>query len=578
MILGDYSVDEAYIIFGTEVIPLACVWEKRNLWKFSLLVEGDPIKDRLKYKYGFKSKGHDFKLPLIGRIGIFSKDPSYCEEASEKRVESQVQFDVFHFPDDRFYLSETRPQSVVFYVQWLMGFVYPPTISEILIQIEGLRFDLLCIKHVKHSVNWILEQASGNSVTDVQRLYLCIVLSHIDKHYPYTLPIPTNSQITEAFDRLLQCLNTCVYSNFLSPSNLKSLQKIAITLVQNCSSPGWLTLAAYFYPYLGIQFLIEKKHAIGLNYRYDRKEYHKRVNELLFNIKIKNSDDQLVHQKLLHFMLKCAPTLDETFDLFENYDVPQFFDTEEKKVDFFVKFYQDQQRGYSTQSKSSGAKLIEFFKIPEKMRGRLYNLLYSILLEYAKSDEELKNEHVKIFLHSVISNKDLDMPRVLEILKELSKSKSIPRQDLLLKILSNNLFEQDWHGTLHDEKVKICTSWVTTRVTNKNARNDGGSEGTAAVYEAMNAIMQCSLNIANETLAKKVFTKVVEKMLRNEDTISVLKASASIEKCVAVVQECYKSHVRNILRQTPGVVRKSSKFLEEISSSSKYAFIYIIYK
>ena len=569
MILGDCFVDRAYIHLGPEKIePLEPVHGYSNLWRYSVILPGNPIKDHFKYKYGFLKKGHDFTVPIFGRIGILSKDPSYCEESGEKRVESQTLFDVFHFSHDRLYLTETTPKAVVFYLKWLLPFVYSSSISKTLTQIESLYFISLSRKHVKECINWIVGLASSYSVTDVQRLYLCIVLSHVDI-FPSPLPLPNDNKTAEACDRLLQCLNACVYSNFLSKSNLIHLKKIAVTLVVNSSSPGWLTLAAHFYLYLGNQFVLNSRHSRGLNCRYDGKEYKKLVAALLLDIKITNVDDQISHQDLLHMVLKNAPTVDAALELFESSDVKRFFTDEDKKVDFFVKFYQGTAQATNAQKESVGAKLVEFYKIPEKIRGRMCKFLFSTLLEYAKTNDELIGEQSKVFLKSIISEKDLHIDQVLEVLMQLSKSKSVARQNLLLKILGNDLFEDDWHKTPLNQKVDICTSWVITRVINKTRPNSLGDVDTIVgrVYGAINDIMQCSLNIANKSLVQNVSACVVKRILGKEDAVSVLKAFAGIEKYMPFVQECYKSHVKKVLEQTPKAVKKSTGLLKEYSSS-----------
>jgi hypothetical protein len=544
-----------------------------NLWKFTAFLHDDPITGRFKYKYGIYSKGHDFKVPIFGRIGMFSKDPSYCEERGERSVKSEVQFDVFHYPDSRNYQYQTVPRSVIFYLQWLFPSVFPSTISEFLTHIEKLNFKSLTAKHVEIIVDWIVKQASANSVTDFQCVYLCIVLGHIESNYFYsTLSFPSGHQTAKACDRFLQCLNALVNSNLLSISNLKILKKVATLLVKNSSSPGWLTLAAYFYPYLGIKFLLSKEYTTGLIYRYGVKEYQKWLKALFLNVKeMENRDDQFAHQRLLFLVLKSAPILDAALELFERTNVRGFFRNEDEMVDFFFKFYQDR-HGDTGTHKETGAKLTEFFKIPEIFRSKMHKFLYQILLDYAKSDDELKDEHEKIFLNSIISINVLDMEEVLCLLMELSKSKSVHCQNLLLKILDNQLFKQGWHETQLARKVGICKSWVMTRVNNNmRAFSIDGLDKTKVVFEAINAIMRCSLNISNVTLANDVSTHVVERVLGKEDAISILQAFASIEKFVPVVQDCYKSYVRKILEQTPKVVKKSSKFLMECSTS-RYAF------
>ena len=554
--------------------PLNKVLGEQNLWKFTISFSDDPIAGHFKYKYGIYKKGHDFKIPIFGtRIGIFSTDPSYCEERAERRVKSEVEFDVFHYPDDRNHHYSSLPQSVIFYIQLLLPSVLPLAIPEILPQVESLNFQSLTTKHREDIIRWMVEQISTKFLTDSQCLYLCVVLGHIQSNSAPNLSFPSGYKTGKTCDRLLECLSVFASSNILSKSDLKALKAVATLLVENSSRPGWLTLAAYFYSYFGVKFLLEKEYTAGLNNRYDVKEYQKTVNELFLSVKdMKNEDDKVVHQHLLLVVLKSAPMLNTALDLFKRSDVRKFFGNEDEMVSFFVKFYQDRQRGTSTHMKI-GAKLEEFFQIPKMFREKVQKLLYPILLDCAKSADELKAEHVKIFLNSMIQQDVLALEQVHALLIELSKSKSVPRQDLVLKVLNNDLFQLHWYETQYEKKLLICRSWVFTRISNILSRRVSGLDKIKTVYQAIDCIMRCTLNITNAILAQDVSTYIVEKTLATEDALSVLHAFASIEQCTAIVQDCYKSHVRKIL--APKVVKKSSKLLEECSTS-RYVYTLIM--
>lgn len=532
-----------------------------NLWKITVSFRNDPVTSRFKYKYTIHCKGHDFKLPWIGRIDVFSKDPSYCEERGERTVQSEVQFDVFHYPDNRSHMHETIPQSVIFYVQWMFPSIYPSTIHEFLVQLEYLRFKSLGVKGSK-LIDWILKQASSFSITDAQCLYLCYVLGHIQANSFYSLSFP--SGIQEECDRLLRSFIPCFNSDFISTLNPKILKEVAVLLVQNSSTPGWLTLAACFYPYLGIKFLLDKQYASCLKYTYHVEEYEKVVSVLFSKVKkMKSGDDKYAHKRMLDLVLNRAPDLCSALSLSERTDVCELFGSDDEMVYFFVKFCQDKLKDTSTH-KETGAKLADFFLIPKIFRSKMNKSLFPILLEYAKSDQDLKEGHVKIFLDS-ISESSLSLDQVVALLMELSKSTSGPRQKLLLDILDNKRFEKNWHEIQLAQKLAICTSWIITRVV--RASHHHGFDKTKKVYAAVDAIVNCSLNITNTTLAEEVSTNVVTKILGNEDAVTVLQAFPSIEKCGPVVQSCYKSHVRKMLEQSPRVVKKSSKFLKDCSYS-----------
>ena len=568
MILGDRSVDQANIHVGPdEARQMRRVPGNYNLWEYSTMLCGDPIKNRYEYKYGFREKGQDFTVPIFGRIGMLSKDSSYCVESSQRQLGSGAHFDIFHFSDDESYHCDTIPKGVIIYIKWLFSFVSRRPIAETLIQIEKFPFNQLGRKYIQDCLNFVVIRALDFATTDVECLYLCIVLSHVVKPDSSLLPFPNDDENKTAAtcDRLLQCLSTCAYSNLLSMANLDCLKKIALLLVGNSNSPGWLTLAVHFYPYLGPEFVLNKKYTAALNYTYDSNEYKKMVSSLLLHIKRKNDDDKAIHQQLLLFVLENAQNIDAVWQIYEIVDFSLFFHSEEEKVSFFVDFYKQEDIG--TKKQTVGLKLTGFCNIPKNIREKMHKFLIQILLQFAKSDEDLNDEHANIFLEVIITE-DLGVNQLFQVFVELSRSKSAHRQDLLLKILDNELFDDHWRDAELAEKLHICKTWVKERTMNMRCNSNLDDVGKiVTAYEAINAIMQCSLNISNKTLAKHLSTSVVEGILKRVEVVSFIQAFDNLEKCAAVVQECYKSDLKSGLVQAPKAVKKSRTFLRECSRS-----------
>ena len=568
MILGEKVVEQAYIHFGPgefDKKKLERVQGESKLWKCSLSLVGDPIKEGLMYKYGLKSKRHS--VPWVtGRVG-FGNDPSCCEENGERPVLSQDHLDVFMFPsEDKKYIKETIPMSVVFYLKWFFECVLPSSMCEILTQVQELKFSLLQEKHLKLCVNWIVEQALNTSVNNQQLLYLCIILGHLERFRP-PITLSSSNNIAQACDRLLGCLNACIYSKFLSAPDLQLLEKIAVLLVKNSSHPGWLTFAAYFHSYLGIEFILENESANDLKYIYDDKGFGSMVELLLSSIEIESS----TIKSLLHFVLKLAPTSDCAIEFFTHPKVRKVFENDDKFDDSFIEFYKSENA--KSQNKSVGPKLCEFFKLPRSIRANMQDVLFRILLEFSKSDEELKDEQVNIFLKAV-NLEDLSMDQVREILLGLSKSSH--RYDLLLNILERRSFWEAWQKVPHADKVNICKSWIITRLTNEGWGNSLGSTGkVAAVFGAIDAIMKVSINVLDNDLVQKVSSFVVETILRNEDASIVLNAYPHVEKCATSVQEFYKCFASKKIEQMPNVVTKSWRNTFKETPKSRYVNVYI---
>ena len=512
-------------------------------------------------------------MPVTGKRMGYGKDPLYCKESGKRHVSSQIMLDVFILPEDELPRKETISKSVLFYLRWFLPLVSPLSICETLIQIKNLNFNSLQKHHVKLCISWIVEHALDTSVTNQQRLYLCIVLGHLNRFFP-SLPLSSSNNIADACDRLLDCLKDCVNPKFLSAPDLELLRKIAVLLVEYSRRPGWLTFAAYFYPYLEIQFILEDESAGRLHHRYDDKEYNLMVDLLLSNVKIESRDDQITHQDLLHLALKAAPTWDCAIKGFTCPEVKKFFENDDEKTDFFIKFYKSNFKDAEIQNKSWGERLVEFSKIPNNIRAKMQEFLFPILLEFSKSDEELKDERVDVFLTSNILE-DLDMHQVPQILLELSKSNASPRQDLLLDILDKESFRERWQQTSLTDKVNVCTSWIITRVVNNGwGKRPSSVDKIVAVYGAIDAIMKRSFNSSDKALVEEVSSFVMNAMLRNEDAKNVLKAFPNIEKFVTPVQDFYKDYVTKKIEQMPNVVKKSGNIVKEFPNT-RYVNVYV---
>ena len=301
-----------------------------------------------------------------------------CREKKKRTVKHKFQFDVFIFPDSRHCHSETAQSAVIWYIQWLLKFVDDSSISPILTHIEGLNLTSVKENHLKELVSWILYQALQiYTTTDIQRFYLCIILSHLPNSSPF---LRGNKK---ACDCLLQC-SIRVYFKFLSTPDLERLKKMAIILVENSSSPGRLTLAAYFYPCLGIEFLLEKKQEESLCHQYDSEEYQNLVTSLFSCLKV---DNQHEHQDLLKYVMESAPTLVDVLDLFQRSEISKMFANEDEKVDFFVEFLKTA-KAMSEMKKGLREKFDESLNMPEKIR----NTIQELLNLNEKSDQAQQNK------------------------------------------------------------------------------------------------------------------------------------------------------------------------------------------
>lgn len=574
LIFGDDCIDEVYIHIDPDTVkPLDVVDSRSNLWRCTAILPSDLFADPVKYKYSFiSSRTKDAFSAVMNKLFKNNSTASITERVP-KCLGSQATYDVFHFPEDKEYISETVPKSIIFYLNWLLQSVDCRTITDTLSKIEKFRFITFSPKHVRELVNWLVKLAADCNITEVQGLYLSIVLSHVFTKLTSPYVLPKDPKTTVACDRLLQYLDACLDSVFLSQPNREHLKKIAIILVQHSSNPCSLALAAHFYPYLGVKFVLEPVHdAVGLTFRCENTlEYRKMVDALFSAVNITN--DRFAFMDLLYFVLERAPTLIVALQLFESSNVCRLFPNEDERVQIFVQFYKSAMRsgGTNKQPGSICGELPEFYNIPEKLRGRMHKLLFQILLEYAMSDDELDDEHEKTFVNSIISDHILHNDQVLDILMQLSKSKSVRHQNLLIEILNSPRFQKCWHETSLPSKTEICKSWVITTVVNKKRINslDDVSKVEAA-YEAIDTIMKCSLNSPNKDLAKHVSESIASSILRGKELVSIILAYVRVAKCSEIVQKCYKSHVKKKLARAQKPEKIKCTLLLKECSGSRY--------
>ena len=544
MILGWSSTNHAEIHWvqgkKEQIVPLHLVSKENSLWYCAVTFPWEPIKFPTKYTYCLQEFTN--AIPGKDQPKIVSIK---CKEQEKRTVKHKFQFDFFIFPGNRHIYDGTIQSAMIWYIQWLLKLVDDSTISPILTFIKGLNFPWIEESYTTKLVSWILEQALQNSTTDIQRFYLCIILSYV----PY-LSFRYLIGKRKACDRLLGCFSTCVGSKFLSKSDLERMKTIAITLVRNSSSPGWLTLAAYFYPYLGIKFLLENKHLEYLSHQYDSEKYQKLVTELLSCLKV---DNQGNYQNLLKYVMKSAPKLVDALGLFKRSEISKMFAAEDEKVDFFVTFFNEEDIK-SKMKMSLAERLVVFHHMPQKIQSKIYKWLYSMLLEYTKSYDKL--EDIKVLVELILSIKQLGMDQFIDVLNAFSTSKSFSHQNLL-QILDDERFKEAWLEIPPDTKVNICKSWVMNQVVThmKHKRKLDNSEIVVLVYQSMEAITQCCS--LNTLMAQKVSAHVVERVFESKDGIYVLDAFESIEKLSSVVKECYISHVKNIL--TPELFKEASQ-------------------
>ena len=419
---------------------------------------------------------------------------------------------------------------------------------------------VLTSRSVREVVEKVLNLADSPSINDVQRLYLSVVLGHLVHSNSYSFSLPSNSKTKRNIDHLLHCFVSCSELSLLPKSNLKILEEVAPRLVNGSSNPSWFTLAAHFYPYLGLKYVMKEK--MTLEQCYDYKEYETLLSFLLSILaKEEEGDDetQKLRHELMLRVLKTAPNDKAVLALYQRSDLERYFGSKMDKDNLFIKYYQKSVR----QSGSQGEKLVVLTKIPAQLRTMMLPTIIATLVEFLKSSEEPKKEHLKAFQKLIPY---LQSPEgVKDVLTAMSKSKLPTLHGLFPKILNNVEFDASWRGVPVPDKVDICWAWITGTL-RENFNNENGK--TTAAYEAVRKLMSCSLNNNDEAVFVEVCNHVTKKILQKVDAISILRSSKCIESFPEIIQESYKNHVRRMLQEEPRLVRKAIAELDRSSQSS----------
>ena len=554
--MQDFHVDEAYIQFNFSEhrIPLNPVESSGavQLWKVTHIIPSDVNKPQ--YNYIISSTDTD---KLVGKF-FRQESNGYFKDTRKRKIGSPVRLDVLRFTTNNNHFCEIVSRAYLFYADWLLRSVNTGNIKMNLAQIINLGFSSLNLKDVKRWLEWFLKTAAS-PVDNVHCLYLCVVLAHLPgKFVQHLQRLFLNDKRTKcAFDRLLQCLEACSNSNFLSPSSLKLLKKIAYILVMNSSCPGWLTFAAHFYPYFGVKYVVVNSMP---RRNYERDKYRRMFHLLLSHVTVnQHKADPALHQTLLQKIRQNAPDMDAARELSECENVNLFFASGAEKEDFFANVSRNRSAGKSAKPVKKLDEIAKILKMgsPEISR----DVVHTSMLAFATSVGGPKQNEVEAFFQLIASDQDMPIDKVQTVLEQLSKSKSVRHHNLLQELLSRKVFEGRWEKVSFVHKLSICTSWIDTQGSSETQKH---GSGTITVYRAIDDIMSCSLNVSDTDLAEHLWKNVSK---RHEGVGSILKAFKNVENFSSVVQEGYKNHVNAILKENAHLLRKPSKTLKQWSES-----------
>ena len=418
-----------------------------------------------------------------------------------------------------------------------------------------LDFASLNQQQVERCIQWIIERSIDSALTDEKGLYLCAVLGHLavttspDK----CLQLPTHEARALACDVLLRCLVTSFRKRlFISRKCNDLLEAIARVLVDYSSCPGWLTFAANFLPLFGIKCIVQMDIA---SQKYEQEKYMELCDLVLshdiLDIRNAENEDKPYYNQSLSQILKLSPDEGTLCKIFATKEIKRFFYNQRDQEKFCCDFYQDNVLTNSENDVGIGEKLQQLINLPKNLRSRLSVVLYSYLSEFIKSVDKPTDKDIENFMDIQLSLK-LNNDHIHTILMLSSTSETILYQELLLKLLKNDGFWNQWQNVRQTTKVEICATWIKTRA----CANDVSKINVTTVYEVTAELISCKLVNEYKYLKKMLLQSVREWLAQNVHPHVIFQELKDLEKfpefdvresCIRLIQDVleYNLHMVN---------------------------------
>jgi hypothetical protein len=409
--------------------------------------------------------------------------------------------------------------------------------------VSQLNLSFQSLTAIEKCIRWVIDKTF--SAENVQLLFLCATLGYIvPVKEKYSLPLPEDETTKQAFDKLLQNLANCAKRNFRIPENcLYLLKKSAYTLVQGSSNPGWLTFAAYFRHFFGMQYVLSVKMEPC---KYKKEDFFKLISLLVVtvpSIRKVNRDEGFFFMPFLKRILQFATDDDVLFQMFQNPDVRRFFPSQREREYFFFEFYKD---CLNSKTGNLGEKLEHLNRLPENFRGKMSGLIYGYVQQFIDNVAEPSPKDMDAVFHLI--SESLSDERFYYLLGHLSKSSSASHHDLFFQLINDKRFTK----LSTSEKVKICNSWVKMK-TLCSAENIGRIKGT---FEAVDILLACTHISSNNKLIQHLCENAFNCLLREEPIRLIEEFIKEIENYSAHVQNCFQELVEDTLHRLPYLVTK----------------------
>ena len=439
--------------------------------------------------------------------------------------------------------ADSVPEDVLSKLNNLLNLAKCEYTGRVVSEICKIKIGSLNPAAIKACIQWVIETIF--SVEDKQLLFLCAVLGHIVTN-TNNIPVPNDESTKHAFDKLLHNLQNCFKCPI--PDNCRQLlERSSYTIVRGCSKPGWLTYAAYFRPFFGMQHILHVKIEPCT---YSEEDYRKLLPLLVFGVpSIKRAfpvEKRRLFLPYLKRILQFVPNESVLFEMSQNKDhVYRFFSARGDRENFFIEFFKDY---LNRRPGTLDDKLKHLTKIPVDLARDMSGLIYGYVQEFINSLTQPSPDEMETVV-CLVSTK-LSHESASWLLRNMSKSPPAVYHDLLVYLLNDARFTAQWEKVPHHEKVKICTTWVDRKAQSCNISD----KKIKATLGGVDILISCALISSNENLIQSV-CKNVSKCLRLEDHNRIVEGFKEVENYSNYAQHCLQDVVEDALSENPYLLK-----------------------
>ncbi|XP_046854625.1 uncharacterized protein LOC124447604 isoform X2 [Xenia sp. Carnegie-2017] len=426
-------------------------------------------------------------------------------------------------------------------------------------------------------LQWIIDESISSKTNPFQHLFLCAVLGHLvdikkrnqsknignDSKETTVLKIPEpKERARSAFDRLLECVKFCSENIKIAPLNFKYLlDSCASTIVMGSSKPGWLTYAAYFRYFFGMEnvvdFEIEK-------YNYKEEEFKCLLPLLIFGVQPigrAGRHQKFIYRRYLKRILQSAPNDEILFQISQDKDFFRFFYSSSDREFFFLDIYKEI---LNNDPGNFTKKLAALRELSNNVKRNVYGIIEKYVLEFFdKGENPLEEDRDAVF--NLIS--DLPVEKFVIILESISKLQSSSKRKLLPQVLGDKKFESLWKQISNiNKRFLICDVWISHTITSEKE-----SLGLVkAILKAVDILESCYLVCSDYDLIARLGRKVVDKLIC-EDPVQVFDGLKEFDNYSTLVQDCILSLIQEMFKINSNLLKNASVILKFFPARSRYS-------